>query len=73
MRLRCTRRLTAGAAMVVASALVFGCAWTDADRGRNTDHDPPAGEESWDPNIEDPAVGMATTPVAGTRRFAASS
>jgi hypothetical protein len=53
MNLRCTRGVTAGAALVVSAGLLCGCAWTDADRGRNTDHDPPAGEESWDPSIED--------------------
>jgi hypothetical protein len=25
----------------------------DADGGRNSDHDPPGGEESWDPDLED--------------------
>ena len=48
-------KVAAGVTLTVAlTILSAGCGWADADRGRNIDHDPPPGEETWDPDIQDP-------------------
>jgi hypothetical protein len=39
--------------MAALASLLYACACMDADRGQNPDHEPPAGEETWDPEIED--------------------
>jgi hypothetical protein len=47
------RRVGAVIAAALLAVLLSACTWMDADRGRSSDHDPPGGEESWDPDLED--------------------
>lgn len=49
-------RLVQGVFLLVIAATQVGWGVPDADWGRNTDHDPPAGEETWDPDLEDPLL-----------------
>jgi hypothetical protein len=42
--------------LLVAAATQLGWGVPDADWGRNTDHEPPTGEETWDPDLEDPLL-----------------